>query len=359
MALEIEQMQMKTPLILSLLLGCTLGETASADWYKSTAEPNLVVRTSPDVSGKKLGNVPVDGKVNVLERVGNQESIGGNDGYWVKIEWKDKTAYAFDAFLTPVASHDSPSKDQPVAVTPSKRIAGKALSVDEVLNEVYEGYDDKNNCRRYHSDRPDYYYCMKVDRLDTVRTAEGLRTYVVLSGEMTNAAGDGGSHVDAGMVGALIIGESDKGAEIIAGSPNLDIGAFGRGPTQWEFIKLGPSNYWGWKNTWGDAHQGFSGSRYSILAPYGKKIQELAGFVKDYSDEGKCDEGSGCTVTSYDSHLEIDSTQIGEKVFPLRITVTGKEQGKPITEKTWTLPFDTKQWAYEEPSDWVLKGLDF
>ncbi len=169
MALEIEQMQMKTPLILSLLLGCTLGETASADWYKSTAEPNLVVRTSPDVSGKKLGNVPVDGKVNVLERVGNQESIGGNDGYWVKIEWKDKTAYAFDAFLTPVASHDSPSKDQPVAVTPSKRIAGKALSVDEVLNEVYEGYDDKNNCRRYHSDRPDYYYCMKVDRLDTCK----------------------------------------------------------------------------------------------------------------------------------------------------------------------------------------------
>jgi hypothetical protein len=359
-ALEIKKMrimQMKSPLILSLLLACSLSEIAHADWYKSTAEPSLVVRDAPDISGKKLDNIPVGGKINVLERIGKEESIGGNNGHWVKIQWKDKIAYAFDAFLTPLAIPETTSDATPSVK--SKRSAGKGASIDDVLDQVYEGFDTKNDCRRYHADRPDAHYCMKVDRLDTLTTEEGVRTYVLLSGELTNAGGAAGSHVDAGLVGALVIGEGENGVEIIAGDPGISIAAFGRGPTKWEFVKLGPSNYWGWKNTWGDAHQGIGGSRHSILAPYGKKIQELAGFVESYSDEGYCDEASGCKVTSYDSTLKIDSTQIGEKVFPLVITVTGKEKGKPIPEKTWTLPFDVKKWEYVEPKDWPLMGLEF
>jgi hypothetical protein len=341
--------QIKTSLILSFVLACSLGETASAEWHESTAEPSLVVRAKPDVGAAKWGNVPVGGKVNVLEQVGNEESIGGNTGHWVKIQWKDKTAYAFDAFLTPVASHDA----APQAQTPEQ-----ASSLEDVLDMVYEGHD-KNNCLRYHSDTPKYYYCMKVDRVDTVRANDGLRTYVLLSGEMTNGDGEGGSHVDGGLVGALVLKEGSKGMEIIAGDPAISMGAFGSGPTKWDLVKLGPSSYWGWKNTWGDTHQGITGTRYSILAPYGKKIKELAGFVQDYSDEGNCDEASGCKATSYTSHLKIDSTQIGDKVFPLNITVSGTEKGKTIPEKTWIFPFDTKTWSYVEPKGWTLENLEF
>lgn len=161
-----------------------------------------------------------------------------------------------------------------------------------------------------------------------------MRTYVLLSGTMTNDRGESGSHVDLGMVGALVIGKGQNGVEIIAGDPLIPIGAFGTAPTKWDFIKLGPSDYWGWQNTWGDAHQGIGGTRYSILAPYGKRVRELANFAQSYSDEGNCDEESGCKVTSYDSTLKIDTTQIGEKVFPLMITVTGKKEGNPIKEKT-------------------------
>ncbi|QQZ28107.1 SH3 domain-containing protein [Thiothrix subterranea] len=165
-------MQIKSSLVLSLLLVCSQSEIAYADWYKSTAEPSLVVRDAPDVGGAKIGNVPVDGKVDVLERVGKEESIGGNSGHWVKIQWKDKTAYAFDAFLTPIADDVSESQERSSSSTKSKSASGKALSVDDVLDKVYEGFDAKNNCRRYHSDQPDYYYCMKVDRVDTLTTEE-------------------------------------------------------------------------------------------------------------------------------------------------------------------------------------------
>ena len=71
----------------------------AADWFKATAKPSLVVRDAPDVDGSKLGTVPYNGRVKVLERVSSQESIGGREGHWVKIQWKNTTAYAFDAFL--------------------------------------------------------------------------------------------------------------------------------------------------------------------------------------------------------------------------------------------------------------------
>lgn len=94
-------------------------------------------------------------------------------------------------------------------------------------------------------------YCFKIDRTDKLNTDTGMRTYVLLSGTMTNDRGESGSHVDLGMVGALVIGKGQNEVEIITGDPLMPIGAFDTVPTKWDFIKLGPSDYWGWQNTWG------------------------------------------------------------------------------------------------------------
>ncbi|WP_051543447.1 SH3 domain-containing protein [Thiothrix lacustris] len=82
----------------------------STGWYKAIAQPNLTVRNSADVTGKKLGNVPYGGKVKVLARTDKTDSIGGRDGTWVKIEWQGKTAYTFDAFLEKLAASESKAK---------------------------------------------------------------------------------------------------------------------------------------------------------------------------------------------------------------------------------------------------------
>lgn len=100
----------KLSIALCAALAC-VSSNAFAEWYKAIAKPNLVVRDAPDVSGNKLGNVPNGGKVNVIERVGGKESIGGRDGYWVKIQWKNGNGYAFDAFLASLdSSSDSSSQ---------------------------------------------------------------------------------------------------------------------------------------------------------------------------------------------------------------------------------------------------------
>lgn len=235
-----------------------------------------------------------------------------------------------------------------------------AISVEDTLNRVYDGYDKKNGCWRARADDPEYYYCLRIDRTDNLKTDTGTRIYVLLSGEKMDMQGDSASsHVDPGMVGALIIGEGQDGKpEIIAGDPRIFIGAFAQGPTKWELVKLGPTDYWGWKNTWGDAHQGISGTRVSILAPYGKRIRDLAGFVDSFSDAGY-DDDKNRPVTDLESEFEIDSTQINAKVFPLIMRVSGELDGKPFKTTTWEFPFDTKAWSYTEPADWPLANREF
>ena len=63
------------------------------------AKPALTVRNQPDVTGEKIGMVPPEGKVKVIEKNIKADSISGRSGSWVKIEWQNTSAYVFDVFL--------------------------------------------------------------------------------------------------------------------------------------------------------------------------------------------------------------------------------------------------------------------
>jgi hypothetical protein len=79
-----------------------------------------VVRSKPAVTGAKLGNIPHGGKIKVIEKTDKTDSIGGQDGVWVKIEWKDTTGYAFDAFLAPMDGSDLAVKKSTTVTLPIK-----------------------------------------------------------------------------------------------------------------------------------------------------------------------------------------------------------------------------------------------
>lgn len=114
-------------------------DTAPSDvgsgWYKVSAEPNLVVRASPDVTGKKLGTAPYGGKIQVLGKTGNTDSIGGREGSWVKIQWQSREAYVFDAFLEPLSARGGNGGDKPKTHMAGKTIQG-----------VIDSYECGDNC---------------------------------------------------------------------------------------------------------------------------------------------------------------------------------------------------------------------
>lgn len=103
----------------------------AAGWYKATATPNLVVRSKPDVTGTKLGNVPTGGKLKVLATTKQTDFIGGRNGTWVKVEWQGKEAYAFDAFLEKLsAQQQSSNNTQPPASSTGKTLEGVITSYE-------------------------------------------------------------------------------------------------------------------------------------------------------------------------------------------------------------------------------------
>lgn len=73
--------------------------TPLSDWRRVTAQPHLNVRSAPDVTGKVIVAVKNGETVKVLERVSSFQSVGGESGYWVKIEAQGKTGFVFDAYL--------------------------------------------------------------------------------------------------------------------------------------------------------------------------------------------------------------------------------------------------------------------
>ncbi len=198
-------------------------------------------------------------------------------------------------------------------------------------------------------------------RVDRLQVDDAQRTYILLTGRKVNERGeDDGAHVNTGLVGAFVLQDHAGQRQLLAGHATLRVGTMGNAPAEWQWVKLGPDNYWGWTATWGDCHQGYCGVRQSIVAPYGKSMRELAGFAIGQDTSGSCaDKACERRAAVLKANLEIDAAQIDQRVFPLRVTVEGRKDGRALKPFSWLLPFDAQAWRYREPKDWPLKDADF
>jgi hypothetical protein len=261
------------------------------------------------------------------------------------------------------------------------------LSAKQVLDSVYRQYDAKLACWIANDNNANR-YCMRLDSEKMMHLPSGDRLYVLVAGEMIDEYGESNAgHVDSGLVGAFVANTVNGKTNIIASNPAVQSGAFGRAPSGWHMLQLGANDYWGWQNKWGDVHQGYSGSYFTILAPYGKSIKELAMIGADYDNTGAidpdaCQQAASNDVdnlsenssenlienlsapscqqpTSISATFKIDRSNPSVRVYPLQLTVTGVESGKTLKPSAWTFTFDTKKWTYREPQDYILSGKDF
>jgi hypothetical protein len=238
------------------------------------------------------------------------------------------------------------------------------FSPKELLDKVYGGYDKKNNCWMTKNDESQY--CMEIDTIDRIVVNKRQRIFLLVTSDSTSQ-----SHTDQGLVGAFVLEEQNGQTEIIASNAKLSSGIDGTVPKKWHLIKLG-ANYWGWENTISSYHASYATSWYSILAPHDEQVLKVAGFIvyqsnddNDLSFEGEtaieknnretCIDEYNQPCSSISAKVKIDSHQIGQKVYPLRVSVSGIDKGKKLKPKTWTFPFDTKKWAYIEPQKWTFK----
>lgn len=227
------------------------------------------------------------------------------------------------------------------------------------LSSVYGDYDPQRGCWTATAEDQDfeYQYCMKLDRVDAVSSNTGRRLYILAAGDLSDPSA--GGHFSSGLIGAFVLEDHSGHTEVVAANDKIIVGgSFGSAPKHWQFLRLGPSDYWGWQNTQGYTQQGLTESFYTVLAPFGKNVRDLArqGLRAARDDSGiDCPEGSKtCGDTAWTSKLEVDSGGT-DGVYPLQITVSGTRQGKELQQKTFKLPFERKTWSYQKPEDPLFK----
>lgn len=71
------------------------------------APSGLTLREAPKTSGRQIALIPNNEKVSILDKNGTSEKVGGKEGRWYKVKYKDKEGYAFSAFLNEGESGES------------------------------------------------------------------------------------------------------------------------------------------------------------------------------------------------------------------------------------------------------------
>lgn len=224
----------------------------------------------------------------------------------------------------------------------------------KVLADAYGKYNQKYDC--WHTSIKNQYgdekYCMRIGRTDKIIVGSATRHYVLAFGEHVDDEGNpNGNHTVQGLVGAFVIEAKNGNSSVIASNSSFGIGAFGSAPTEWDFVKLGSDNYWGWKTESGDCHHGECDSSYVLLAPVSKTIEDIGdGILASSSSE---------SAKSYiTSKLTIDATKEGARVYPLILSVMeGRYEGHPNGEFSPSKPnqvrivFNEKKWRYSRASN--------
>lgn len=236
------------------------------------------------------------------------------------------------------------------------------ISAENIMDKVYSGYSTKKKCWI-----GEMKYCMKIGKVNKLIINDNIvRYYIIAYGTpLEEILGENGevyyAHAESGAIGAFIVEEYSNGSiKMLAGTSLFYINDFGHPPEDWQIVKLGANDYYGWQSTSSYAFNGCCNvSHHVILAPYGKKIIDIAGFVASYDDLFMCDDNDiRCRAksTKLQSIIEIDSTRIFDKVFPVILSVTGRLKGKRIN-KTFLIPFNEKKWKYVPPKNYPLNDL--
>lgn len=64
---------------------------------------HLNIRSRANTNGKVIGELKNGSLIKVTGRVSSRTREGGKSGYWVAVNYRGRTGYAFDAFLTPIS----------------------------------------------------------------------------------------------------------------------------------------------------------------------------------------------------------------------------------------------------------------
>jgi len=254
----------------------------------------------------------------------------------------------------PADDNVNQSEQTPKIDKPAKRISYDEASIKGFIDTLYKEYDQQRQCWVTKTERhADLHYCMKIAHKQTELWNEETgeqSVYLVLSSELLDKDGKPfASHVDSGLVSFVHIAAD----EVMFADLDIHMGVFGQPPENWELKRLSANDYRGWQTDVGDCHMGLCVSYYALYAPVEGKAKRIADFPIAFDNGGTLEAEQGKNKT-LEAKVLVDEKAETSSLYPLVVTVSGKEGDQVIPESTWTIKYNDEQSVYVEPEAWAF-----
>lgn len=237
--------------------------------------------------------------------------------------------------------------------------------IEQTLSQYYPQYSLIQKC--HIAENEEGLFCLREDARKIIDTTNGKQLYLLMSGNAINphTHEEGGAHVQTGMVGMFVFQQKGKSWQLSYAKPDIFIGTFGYAPKDWQLHRFGIET-WGFLNTIGDMHQGYSGSQYLILLPKGQDAIETYTVMASVANTAAkiCEQEvnpQACLNKTYelDSQLRIRRDMPAKDgIYPLQLTVNGHEGAKKYQNKKYIFHFNHAK-GYLPPRNYPLQSHDY
>ena len=250
----------------------------------------------------------------------------------------------------------------------NKRLLGDNFSLISVLERRFGKYDRNEGCFYFSSRQAlreketnqildgreskediwdeDQKFCFVIDNVNLKKSAEDQELSIILAG---SSIGDRAGRFYPGIISAhkFLINSNnfeEKSQSLLA------LGSFWTAPDHWEPIVFSKYGSIGWINRYQHCAQGCS-EYVTFLVPEKNKY-----WVTDFkvsSWDGNEDKDNNFYKVKFD----LINRNLSDRKFPLRLEMTGLEEGKPI-KKSIVLEFDSIKKRYDIPENFYPSGLN-
>ena len=208
--------------------------------------------------------------------------------------------------------------------------------VKDIMDNSYGRFDSKLGCWSSRSGGTEF--CIKVNRVDAVRTKEGSRVYVLATGRMAND-----SNLADGIIGMFILEPQMAGNyTTVAKNPFVKAGTGDEPPENWQFVKLGKDDVWGWQGEIANNNLGETDSGVLLFTQIDGNIKNI-GYIPTALEMLDLDHvnsqlANARQAINLSGTIKIEENNNG-LFYPIRLTVSGMKNGNPVQSESVRINF--------------------
>ncbi len=221
--------------------------------------------------------------------------------------------------------------------------------VTDIMDSSYGRFDAKLGCWASRSGGTEY--CIKVNRVDAVKTAEGSRVYVLATGRMANE-----NTLADGVIGMFVLEpQSSFNYTIVAKNPFVTAGTGDEPPENWRFVKLGKNDVWGWQGEIENNNLGETDSGVVFFTQIDGNIKNV-GYIPTALEMLNLTRFNGHLADAHHAidlkgDITIEDRAGGQyALYPIRLTVSGIRYGSNIKDESIIITFKEDLGEYVIPT---------